>query len=123
MMTASMDGVVAFTNLGRYSFDWVYLYALLKTRDGELSTFFSLVLLDLEYFPLSDGNEVGEPRTIEVGQDIFDVQLEPGSSNAFATGGKEHLLRLWDIEQGKNVWKVITRTRFHRQSTPASSCD
>lgn len=45
-------------------------------------------------------------KKFEVGKDVCRIRLEKLESKEFASGGKEQLLRLWDIETGTVKWKA-----------------
>lgn len=53
---------------------------------------------------------------LSIGKDVVRMRLEPTEQKTFAAGGKEHLLKLWDIEnkkclfQSKNVSRVYNRS-------------
>ena len=44
--------------------------------------------------------------SLTVGDNVACMRLDPFSYTRFAVGGKEHLLRLWDIESGKVSFKA-----------------
>ena len=53
------------------------------------------------------GQAEGAPPAVSwtVPANVYRMRLEETGERVFATGGKEHLLRVWDIETGKLLFR------------------
>lgn len=73
-------------------------------------------------------SEASNTRKLEVGANVQCMRLDVFAQRQFATGGKEHFLKLWDVETGKLLFKqnkaqqrTENRTERDRPVPPATS--
>lgn len=54
---------------------------------------------------LSEDASPAPVRELTVPAEVCRMRLETHEQQVFATGGKEHLLRIWDVESGTNLFR------------------